>query len=159
MIKDKSVIFLIVLAGLILGYFIFFYSEIKFELKDEIVSVNMHDTINLKQYLIKVTDNNRKDLTNRVKISVDMDANDKYENGSLYIGSASTKTVTYTLKYKFKTTKKTIEVVVITDPNDPDFNPNYDYESTTVNTDDVPNNNVNNNLTASQKKYIESLTK
>ena len=152
---SKSIIFLIVLASGILLYFMLFYGKANFELKQEIVMVNIHDTINLRDY-ISAKDINRKNLINKVKIEVDVDLPNKLENNKLYIGDFSPKTVTYTLKYKFKKYTKTLNVIVISDPMDPGFKPNYDYEDI-ENTDDVPNNQVNNSLTAEQKSYIDSL--
>lgn len=154
---DKSIIFLVVLGALIFLYFALFYTKIDFEISSEMVSVNIHDTINLKDYILKAKNENRKDLTNKVTISVVKGSSDTLKNGELFVGDFSTKTVTYTLKHKFKTVTRKLEILVITDPNDPDFKPNYDYTATDENTDDVPDSKINSNLTESQKKYLESL--
>ena len=153
---DKSIIFLIVLAALILSYFMFFYGSVEFNLRDESVSVNIYDTIDLREYIFEVKDNNKKNLNKKVKITANVEEPDKLEDGKLYIGDFSSKTVTYTLKYKFKTYTKTLEIRVIDDPNDPNFKPNYDYKGE-ENKDDAPNANVNNNLNNNQKKYLETL--
>ena len=157
MIKDKSIIFLIVFAALILGYFIIFYSKIEFELKSEYLYVNIHDTVNLKSQVSTAKDSSSgKRIINKIKYSGDIIEDDKLNGEYLYIGDFDNKTITYTLKYKFRTIKKVVTVIVITDPNDPAFKPNYDYEGG-KNDDDIPNSNVDSNLTEAQKEYIESL--
>lgn len=153
---DKSIIFLIVLGAVILLYFMLFYGKLDFNLKYEDVAVNIHDTIDLREYIGEVKDSNRKNLANKVKITVDVEEPDKFGNNKLYVGSFDNKTVTYTIKYKFKTYTKTLSIRVIDNPNDPNFKPNYDYKGS-ENNDDVPNKNVNNNLTEQQKAYIKSL--
>ena len=154
---DKSIIFLIALGALICIYFMFFYGTVNFELKDSVVRVNIHDTIDLKSYIVKATNNNGKKLNNKIKINVNCGDVDEYKNEKLFIGDFSSKTVTYTIKYKFKTYEKTMDIIVINDPNDPDFKPNYDYESKNINEDDKPQVNNNKNLTDQQKAYINSL--
>ncbi len=156
--KDKSVIFLIVLCALVLGYFIFFYAPIDFEVSEEIISVNIYDNVNLKNYISKARGVNNKNLKDTVKITVNMGEKDSFENDKLFIGDFSNKTVTYTLKYKFKTVKKTMSIVVISDPTDPNYRIN-NYQGTDVNNDDIPNNQINNNLNNNQKSYIDSLLK
>lgn len=156
---DKSIVFLIVLAALILGYFMFFYCDVKFELKDEVVRVNIYDTIDLKNYIYTAKDSTGKKLYNKVKITVDGGELDKFKNNKLFVGDFSNKTVTYKLKYKFKTFTKTLDIMVISDPNDPDFKPNPDYISEVENTDDVPEGNINSNLNEQQRKYLETLKK
>ncbi len=153
---EKSVILLIALTALILGYFMFFYSDAKFEMKEELIEVNMHETIDLYSYINKAKDGNNKNLIKNITISVDGGSLDKLVDGKLYIGDISNKTVTYTLKYKFKKIKRTLDITVITDPNNPNFKANYEV-SGEENTDDVPNKNVNKNLSETQKKYLETL--
>ena len=157
MIKDKSIIFLFVFAALVLGYFIIFYSKVEFELKSEYLYVNIHDTVNLKNQVLTAKDNSSgKRLIDKIRFSGDISKDDKLSDEYLYIGDFDNKTISYTLKYKFKTIKKTVTVIVITDPNDPAFKPNYDYEGG-KNDDDIPNSNINSDLTNEQQKYIESL--
>ena len=156
--KDKSIILLLILGAIVFIYFAFFYVKIDFELTNEIVSVNLYDTVNLKEYIVKAKDNNGKNLINKVKISADRGDNDTLKKGELFIGDISGKTVTYTLKYKFKTVKRTLEVVVITDPNDPAFKANTN-PNAEKNEHDVPDSKVNKNLTESQKKYVKSIVK
>ncbi len=153
---DKSIILLIVVTLLILSYFVFFYSDIKFELKSELIEVNLHETVDLYQYVSKVKDGNNKNLITKLKISVDGGSLDKLSNHELYIGDVSNKTITYTLKYKFKTYTKTLDITVITDPNNPNFKPNYSADGV-ENTDDVPNHSVDKNLNAAQRNYLNSL--
>lgn len=155
---DKSIIFLLILGAIVFIYFTLFYVKIDFELTNEVISVNLYDTVNLKEYITKVKDNNGKNLINKVKISADRGDNDTLKNGELFIGDISGKTVTYTLKYKFKTVKRTMEIVVITDPRNPAFKANTN-PNAEKNEYDVPNSKVNNNLTESQKKYIKSIVK
>ena len=159
MTKDKAMIFLGIFAVLIMGYLILVYTRITFELKDDILYANIHDTVNLKSMVLKAKDNNSKSLLNKIKYSGIIGDDDKLDGELLYIGDFSSKTITYTLKYKFKTVKKTLTVVVISDPNDSSFKPNYDYDSTDVNNDDAINTQVNTNLNSAQKKYVESLLK
>lgn len=154
---DKSIIFLITLGALIFIYFTFFNVTVNFELKDSVIRVNIHDTIDLKSYISRATNDRGKKLINKITISVEGGDIDQYKDEKLFIGDFSSKTVTYTLKYKFKTFKKTMDIIVINDPNDPDFKPNYDYESKNINEDDKPQVNNNRNLTDEQKEYIESL--
>lgn len=159
MTKDKAMIFLGIFAVLVLGYLILVYTKIAFELKDDILYVNIHDTVNLKSMVLRAKDNNNKNLLKKIKYSGIIGDDDKLDGELLYIGDFSTKTITYTLKYKFKTIKKTITIVVVSDPNDPSFRPNYDYDSKDVNNDDDINTQVNTNLSNNQKKYVESLLK
>lgn len=159
MTKDKAMIFLGIFAVLVLGYLILVYTKITFELKDDFLYVNIHDTVNLKSMVLRAKDNNNKNLLKKIKYSGVIGDDDKLDGELLYIGDFSTKNITYTLKYKFKTIKKTITIVVISDPNDPSFRPNYDYDSNDVNNDDTINTQVNTNLNNNQKKYVESLLK
>ena len=156
--KDKSIIVLFVIAGLVLGYYILFGLKVKLELRSEFLYVNIHDTVDLRT-TVAIAKGNNKNLVNRIKYSGDIGDSDSLKDGHLYVGDFSQKTITYTLKYGLKTVKQTIIVIVISDPNDPAFKPNYDYVSTEINEDDVPNNQVNNNLTDKQKEYINSLVK
>lgn len=156
--KDKSIIFLIVLCALALGYFIFFYAPIEFEVSEEVISVNIYDSVSLKKYISKARGVNNKNLKNKVKITVDMGEKDSYKDDKLFIGDFSNKTVTYTLKYKFKTVKITMNIVVISDPTDPNYRIN-NYQGTDANNDDIPNNQINDNLNSNQKSYVESLLK
>ena len=159
MTKDKSLIFLGIFAVLIFGYLILVYTRITFELKDDILYVNIHDTVNLKSMVLKAKDNNNKNLINKIKFSGDIGEDDKLDGDLLYVGDFSSKNITYTLKHKFKTITRTITVVVISDPSDPSFKPNYNYNSTDINNDDIPNTQVNTNLSNKQKQYVESLLK
>lgn len=156
--KDKSIIILFVVAGLILGYYILFGIKVKLELRSEYLYVNIHDTVDLRK-AVDIAKGNNKNLVNRIKYSGDIGDSDNLKNGNLYVGDFSQKTITYTLKYGLKTVKRTLIVIVISDPNDPAFKPNYDYVSTETNEDDAPNNQVDNNLTDKQKEYINSLVK
>ena len=154
---DKSIIFLIILGALIFVYFMLFYGTVNFELKDSVIRVNIHDTIDLKSYVLKVTNDKGKKLNKNISVDVLCSDTDEYKDGKLFIGDFSSKSVTYIVKYKFKTYKKTMDIIVISAPKDPDFRPNYDYKSTNTNEDDKPVVNSNSNLTDEQKKYIESL--
>ncbi len=154
---DKSIIFLLILGSLIFIFVMFFNVKVNFQLKESIARVNIHDTIDLKSYILKVTNENGKNLSKKISIEVLCSDADEYKDGKLFIGDFSSKSVTYVLKYKFKTFKQTMDIIVINDPSDSDFKPNYNYKSTNVNEDDKPVVNNNSNLTEQQKKYIESL--
>ena len=156
--KDKSIIVLFVVAGLILGYYILFGIKLKLELRSEYLYVNIHDTVDLRK-AVSIAKSNGRNLVNKIKYSGDIGDSDSLKNGKLYVGDFSEKVITYTLRYGFKTVKTTLTVIVISDPNDPAFKPNYDYVSTDINEDDIPNNQVNNDLSDKQKEYINSLVK
>lgn len=156
--KDKSIIVLFVVAGLILGYYILFGIKLKLELRSEYLYVNIHDTVDLRK-AVSIAKSNGRNLVNKIKYSGDIGDSDSLKNGKLYVGDFSEKVITYTLRYGFKTVKTTLTVIVISDPNDPAFKPNYDYVSTDINEDDIPNNQVNNDLSDKQKEYINSLIK
>ncbi|MBO7079012.1 MAG: hypothetical protein J6W64_04280, partial [Bacilli bacterium] len=79
MTKDKAMIFLGIFAVLVLGYLILVYTKIAFELKDDILYVNIHDTVNLKSMVLRAKDNNNKNLLKKIKYSGIIGDDDKLD--------------------------------------------------------------------------------
>lgn len=133
--------------------------EVTIELNEKVIKVNMYDEIDLNSYIKQAIDNNGKIFTDEISIVVDCDEEDIYENNTLIVKGTGVKEIIYSVKKYWKTFTNSVVITVITNPNDPDFNPNYSKinDEKEVNNDDFTSKGGNSNLTKKQLDYLNSL--
>ena len=157
--KKTNIILLILIGVVFIGIIIVLVLKssykVNINLKGDIVEVNIFDKIDVKDYIVNVTDNRNNDLTNNVKISMETDEIDEVDGTNLFIKSYSDKVIKYTVSNNGNKVSKTLTIKVISDPNDENFNPNYD-NNTEVNDYDKPDQPGDTNFTQEQQDYINS---
>jgi len=119
------------------------------------IKVNLYDTIDIRSYLIDSYDNKGKNFIDSVKITAEYDSVDELNGDLLYIGGNGSKVVYYSVENNDIVTTETLVINVITDPNDPDFNPNYSANKSGINTQDTGDDSPGGNLTDEQIKYLD----
>ena len=133
--------------------------EVTIELNEKVIKVNMYDEVDLNSYIKKIVDNNGNKITDNIAIAIDCDNEDIHNNNTLIIKGTGVKEITYSIKKFWKTYSNSLVIVVVTDPNDPDFNPNYSKinKEIEINSNEIPSKGGNSSLTKTQLEYLNSL--
>lgn len=134
--------------------------NITLNIKQDTIKVNLYDELDVDKYLISAYDNKNNDLKDIVVISAEIGNNDVFENNKLYVNDIDTKVIKYTLESKNIVVQKNLIIKVITDPMDPEFNPNYEKiisNQSEENSDEIPDIENNSDLTSEQIEYLNSL--
>lgn len=157
--KKRNSILLILICVLFIGIIIVFILKnsykININLVSETVEVNVYDRVDVKNYITSVTDSQNNNLIDNVKISIEADDLDEIEGTNIFIKSYSDKIVKYTVWNKGNRATKILTLKVLSDPNDENYNPNFN-EEMPINDYDTPDNPGDKNFTQEQQDYINS---
>ena len=138
--KKKKIILISMLVLAVIGFVIYKIVtnyNITIKLSTNKVKVNLYDTINIRSYLIDAYDNKGNNFIDKVEIKAEYDSEDELNGELLYIGGNGSKVIYYSVESNDIVASDTIIINVITNPNDPDFNPNYEESKALPNTEDT----------------------